>query len=533
MTYALGKSNLNRDRKTTLMDPHLSLANPRSSLAFPLILLFSLGSYCLSPVFAGVTRSDVKAKIRGEVRSEVRSDLHSKVRSEITPEVDPTAKLDTLLSDKALYEAMVPAPAPQDGFDDQPTLIQQAFKDMLIRLSGTEKIISHVAVVKALAEVDNYVKQFSFHIDAKQERVFKVRFDDFLCRELLKNAGQPLLGAKRPPVVLWLAMQQDNVTQWVGGDIQNDLSHQLAMLAEKRGLTLVYPLLDLTDTALVSEQQVWNEDLTALQAASKRYNADHILIGKLNKQPSGWYAQWTYVKEGKSIRWDMSNTELTAVFGEALDEFSNRLATSDPMLAKKGTGKTSGSKLSLENRLSNASDLSDSSSSSSSSGSASSSISADASGSASTSASLDSFNSAEVNTPVEQVGVLDQPNNFEVETSRQSAKNQTLRLAIVGVRGDEQYAKVLKYLKSLPAVREVEVAEITPEQTVFNLDITSSREAIMDSIAAGQLLTENTAGSLDTLDQTETDISAMQRDTSKIEDSKAVLNYKLMGMLQE
>jgi hypothetical protein len=372
-----------------------------------------------------------------------------------------------------LYEAKILAPAPTDGFDDQPKLLQQAFKDMLIRLSGSEKIINHATVVKALSEVDNYVKQFSFQINDKQERMLSVRFDDFQCRELMKHAGQPILGAKRPPVVLWLAMQKDNVTQWVSVDMQNELSQELANLADKRGLTLVYPLLDLTDTSLVTEQQVWNEDITALQAASKRYNANHLLIGKLNKQPSGWYAQWTYVKEGNSIRWDMSNTELAAVFGDALDEFSNHLAIPEANLAKSGSNDSSkvGTTGKTENGV----------------------------------------------TPALKAEQLaqSQSNGFAEQTG--SNQSKTLRLAIVGVVGSEQYVKVLKYLKSLPAVKDVEVAEITPEQTIFNLDTTATREAIIDSIAAGQLLTDNSTGM-----QTSLPVES--------EAAKESLNYKLIGL---
>lgn len=381
------------------------------------------------------------------------------------------------LPDELLYEARIPAPAPVDGPDDHTKLIQEAFKNMLVHASGSEKILTHTTVVKALTEVDNYVEQFGFQMNANQERVLRVRFDEGLCRALLKNAGQKVLSeAKRPPVVLWLTMQQDNAIQWVSRETQNELSHQLEALADKRGLTLVYPLLDLTDTALISEQQVWAEDLNALQAASKRYNADNILIGKLSKQPSGWYAQWTYVKQGSSVRWDMSNQELSAVFGEALDEFSNRLS-SEPALVRtetqkgksvaniasqKNTGNKDAVNMTAQEALQGTQPEI-----------------ANGSGS-----SLDITANA-------IAGAESTTDSNSSNAGSSSGQNNTLRLSVVGVSGGEQYAKVLKYLQSLPDVKSVEVAEISPEQTIFKLDTKASPEVLMTAIAAGELLIEN------------------------------------------
>lgn len=447
----------------------------RLVLSFSLI---TLGFYCASVIFTReVFAVEIKKEAIQETKLEIRQD---------SPKV----------LEELLYEAKILAPEPSDGPDDQPKLLQEAFKDVLVRASGSEKILNHVNVLKALSEVDNYVSQFGFQMNVNRERVFRVRFDETLCRELLKNAGLPQISAKRPPVVLWLVMQQDNVTQWVSRETQNELSHQLETLADKRGLTLVYPLLDLEDTAIVSEREVWAEDLNALQQASKRYNADNILIGKLSKQQSGWYAQWTYVKQDNSIRWDMSHTELASVFGEALDEFSNKLAstvstsTANKQLAEREQENYSNS---ASNNVSNSASNQDS------------------------------------NDKVLSQGISIEPGLESTTAISKSNQSKTLHLAIVGVSGGEQYAKVLKYLQSLPSVKDVEVAEITPEQTVFKLNTEASPEAIIGSIAAGQLLVENKIEN--NLDNSSIKPNPTEELKSEsLGKNTEVLNYKLVSM---
>ncbi len=461
MTYVFSKKKLLSNINTVPKTKYFMSKTDRLSSTIRLILTIGLSIGLMSPQFAAASDAKFESETKQEKKSEIKLDSPP-------------------LLEELLYEAKISAPAPVDGPDDQSKLLQEAFKDMLVRASGSEKILKHATIMKALTEVDTYVMQFGFQINAKQERVLHVRFDESLCRTLLKNAGHAPLAVNRPPVVLWLAMQQDNVTQWVSRETQNELSHQLESLANKRGLSLVYPLLDITDTTIVSEQQVWNEDLHALQTASKRYNADNILIGKLSKQPSGWYAQWTYVKQGNSIRWDMSNTELAAVFGEALDEFSNQFSASEAQMAKVGVS---------ENKAvivgEKGSDL------------------------ASEEVTVDlTINSG-------------QPNqNISNASSSLTTQSKTLRLVVVGVSGGEQYAKVLKYLKSLPAVKNVEVAEVTPEQTIFNIDTNASRETIKSSIAGGQLLTENNIENAGTL-TSDTDMNASPNGV-------LILNYNLV-----
>jgi len=322
-----------------------------------------------------------------------------------------------------LYEIKIAAP--EQEATPQPQLIQQAFKDILVRLSGSEKILNDPRVTKAISEVDNYVSLFGYQIAADQQRVFRVRFDDVLMNQLIESTGQPILDKKRPNVVVWLTTKQNDVTEWVGGESQNELSLELESMAKKRGLSLVLPLLDLTDTALVTEQKVWNEEFKAIETASKRYNAEQILIGRLSKQASGWYGQWTYLKDGQQLKWELSNAELSNLLKEALDSFVVRMSGANANASAKGQASAS-------------------------------------------TAEGEGFN----------------PN---------ANQNKNVRLAVFGISGADQYARVTKYLKGLPQIESVEVAEISPDHTVFNLKTRNGKENLVKTLALGKILVDQTA----------------------------------------
>lgn len=310
-----------------------------------------------------------------------------------------------------LYETQVLA----TGFEpqDQPKLIQQAFKDLLIKLSGSAEALNRPAIQKALAEPDKYVSQFSYQESATQQRFLRVRFDETLVNQLISTTGQAVLsGYKQQPssIVVWLVTQQEGHTQWA----EEGLRQQWQTLAANRNLPLVFPLLDLTDMSLVSEQGTWSEDLSSLRMASKRYNADQLVIGKLTRQPTGWHAQWILLTQGEPSRWENSYSNVETWVGESVEGLVAQLAKAQAH-------------------------------------------------------------------PTEPALV------------------KTLQLSVTGVTALTDYTKVLDYLKNLPQVKEAEVAEINPAETIFKVRTTANQEQLTKSIESGQLLVQSSASQPDRL----------------------------------
>lgn len=224
--------------------------------------------------------------------------------------------------ESTLYEIELPIAA--EGSFEQSKHLKQAFQDVLVRLSGSDKALNNEGVIKALAKPDTYVKQFSYHQRSNAERFVKVVFNQAMVKELLNAAKQSIWEKKRPLTVVWLMINRDQTLQWVGNDSEEQLGLVLEKELKRRGIPLVFPMLDLTDTAELSEKDIWDGALEPLQQRTKRYNGDTILVGRLNQTPEGWQSRWTLFLNESKINWDITKPELNM----ALTEVAENLTTS-------------------------------------------------------------------------------------------------------------------------------------------------------------------------------------------------------------
>ena len=73
-------------------------------------------------------------------------------------------------------------------------------------------------------------------------------------------------------------------------------------IADKRGLPLAFPLLDTTDLQGVTFSDIWGGFDERIINASKRYDANSILIGRI-RPASSQRNRWTYVFGDESRTW--------------------------------------------------------------------------------------------------------------------------------------------------------------------------------------------------------------------------------------
>jgi hypothetical protein len=124
----------------------------------------------------------------------------------------------------------------------------------------------------------------------------------------------PLWGAERPLALLWVAVDDGlggrallgaNETTDPGGELTPatqtmlaDLRKELLAVADERGLPVTLPLLDIEDLNAVTFADVWGGFDDRVAAASRRYGADAILIGRMRPGLLGNEVQWLLVTGG-------------------------------------------------------------------------------------------------------------------------------------------------------------------------------------------------------------------------------------------
>ena len=309
-----------------------------------------------------------------------------------------------------LYEYELPMQE-NTGVVDQSPFIRQGITEVLIRVSGSEKILQFPAVKEVLNAPDKYVKRLSYHQHPTAGRSIKILFNEKLINQLLSKLPQPALQQQRPLILVWLMVDKAGAPYSVGNDSEPLIADEMSKALIKRAIPFTFPLLDLTDVNEVSELEVWNGTLTSLEQGAKRYEPEAILLGRLKNSADQWKGSWTLLRGVKNTTWLSEGKTLENLLSEAAETLSVKLI--DP-----------NSKTSM------------------------------------------------INTINEQTTI------------------QHLSVAISSILNMEQYAKVLDYLRQLPSVVEVEVTQIMPEKTIFNLQTTSDKGSLVKSINEGSLLIE-------------------------------------------
>jgi hypothetical protein len=219
-----------------------------------------------------------------------------------------------------LYSASVPITSESEQARNQ--AVQQAFRQVLIKVSGNPSVTTSDVMVKQLNDANNYLQAYSFQTipSGMQKNLFlTASFDEKAVNKLLMQVDQSIWGINRPLVLIWLVIQQDQsnsqITNLIASDNNNPTFQALQQQANIVGLQIMFPVLDLTDMQALSNADVLQENLTKIIQASSRYNADAILIGRVSQSPLGWQGNWLLVNNGKQSTWMSQGKTLNPVLG--------------------------------------------------------------------------------------------------------------------------------------------------------------------------------------------------------------------------
>ena len=229
-----------------------------------------------------------------------------------------------------LFTAEVPLD--QEADNPRADAYDAALREILTRVSGSAIAENDEAVAELFPDPASYVIQFRSNADES----LWVTFDGEAIERVLRNAGQTFWGAERPLTLVWLAVDwgQGNREVIGAGDPERPqdearsidrnrlIRERLLEISERRGLPMVFPLLDTTDLQTVTFSDIWGGFDEAILYASERYDANSILIGRI-RPSSSQRSRWTYY-------FAEARSELTgppeAVVGQVADLLSAEFA---------------------------------------------------------------------------------------------------------------------------------------------------------------------------------------------------------------
>jgi hypothetical protein len=210
-----------------------------------------------------------------------------------------------------LYTAEVALDEESDNPRDD--AYKAALIEVLTRVSGSLLSNDEEAIDELFPVPAAYVTQFR----PGAEDTLWVLFDGEAIERVLRAAGQMVWGSDRPLTLVWLAVdwgqgereiiaagEPDRVEQQSRSIDRNRLLRERVLeIAEKRGLPLVFPLLDTEDLQSVTFSDIWGGFDERIVAASRRYGANSILIGRV-RPSSSQRNRWTYIFGGETLTWN-------------------------------------------------------------------------------------------------------------------------------------------------------------------------------------------------------------------------------------
>ena len=232
----------------------------------------------------------------------------------------------------ALYTAQVAL----DEEADNPR--QEAYKAalaaVLLRVSGAELGSDPEMVELLFPSPASYVVQFR----PGEDDTLWVSFDGEAVEQVLRESGQTVWGTDRPVTLVWLAVDwgqgdreiigadDPDKARAAGRSIDRDrlLRQRVLDMADRRGLPVLFPLMDTQDQQSVKFSDIWGGFDELVKAASERYDVDSILIGRV-RATSSERNRWTYIYSGDDRIWNGEPELVISLVADQLaDEFAIR-----------------------------------------------------------------------------------------------------------------------------------------------------------------------------------------------------------------
>jgi uncharacterized protein len=205
-----------------------------------------------------------------------------------------------------LYRVTVP-PDPAAP-NQREAAIQAAMARLLIRVTGSRNAPLDPTLQPLIGGAESLMTSYGLDL---QGRNATVAFNGSRLERAVRDLGMRFWGGERPLTLLWVAVDDGvggrtllgaNETAELGAVISPQMTELLAAVraeivaaADERGLPIAWPLLDAEDLSRVSFLDVWGRFEEVVLAASVRYRADAVLIGRVRPGTFGNEVEWLFV----------------------------------------------------------------------------------------------------------------------------------------------------------------------------------------------------------------------------------------------
>ncbi len=230
----------------------------------------------------------------------------------------------------SLYKSTAPVTTQATAERNQAT--RQALEQVMIKVSGDAQILNNPKLKSNLSAADTLIQQFSYTTlppgKSTTPYLLEVQFDPTGVNQWLRDAGAAIWGQNRPLVIAWIVYEgSGHPAEIISSDSISDISTLLKQNAEKRGLPLVLPVMDMTEINQITPKDVTDMTISKLTDAAKRYVSDAVLIGHITQDSNGLASQWKLVLGDHQWDWNLAGKSIIDIAPTLINNITNTLAT--------------------------------------------------------------------------------------------------------------------------------------------------------------------------------------------------------------
>ncbi len=209
-----------------------------------------------------------------------------------------------------LYTIQVPVDRGEPDWREQ--AYRRGLSQVLVRVTGQRSAAGDAALEALFEDPSRLVQGYRRGAD----ETLWVSFDGRAIAARLREAGRAVWDSQRPVTLLWLAVDRGGgereliaaeeepppSDEAMVGDVDRFLRQRIEDVARARGLPLVWPLLDAEDRGRVAFSDVWGGFEQPVLEASSRYDANSILLGRVDAD-GRQLPRWTWYFSGEQRQW--------------------------------------------------------------------------------------------------------------------------------------------------------------------------------------------------------------------------------------
>jgi len=201
---------------------------------------------------------------------------------------------------------------------------------VLIRASGSDSVNGNEFIQSFLNKARSFIQQYAYQqVNATRKAAVESRwllhltFEASSIQRLLADAGLPVWAKRRPLVLLWAAQETKDGRQIVS--LGSEEGAKIERWAKERAIPFALPLMDLEDASQVELIDIWGRFSSPVILASKRYQADVVVLGRVQAVGEKWRSDWQFIIDNEHSSWSQISSSRELAYQQLIAEIGRRL----------------------------------------------------------------------------------------------------------------------------------------------------------------------------------------------------------------